>query len=105
MSVVDCTKLVPLKAKKQGGIPCFMEHSPAMILPATMRYAVRIPFLSPGTMPPEIQIQQAIDVEQLRARLRGMKLRCLGKANRRRIAQETSELSYCGSRLRSCFSN
>ena len=37
-----------------------------------MRYTVRTPFLSPDTMPPEIQIQREIDVERLRVRLRGM---------------------------------
>jgi hypothetical protein len=40
---------------------------------------------SPDTMPPEIQIQREIDIDQLRARLRGMtdaQLRRFGKAAR-----------------------
>ena len=54
-----------------------------------MRYTVRTPFLSPDTMPPEIQIQREIDVERLRVRLRGMtdeQLRQFGKAGRYMIS-------------------
>jgi hypothetical protein len=53
------------------------------------RYTVRTPFLSPDTMPPEIQMQREIDVERLRVRLRGMtdeQLRQFGKAARYMIS-------------------
>ena len=54
-----------------------------------MRCTVRTPFLSPDTMPPEIQIQRGIDVELIRVRLRGMtdeQLRQFGKAARYMIS-------------------